>query len=80
MGALVVVVLEVLLQVGLHLLDRIVPLLSALYAEVLVKQGAVEPLHEAVGLGPLDLGGPVLYALDLQEELVRMAVRTTAGP
>ncbi len=77
-SALVVVVLEVFVEVVLHLLDRIVPLLPAQYAEVLVKKRSVEPFHKAVRLRPLDLGGPVLYALDLQEDLAWVAVWTAA--
>lgn len=34
-------------MIGLHLLDRIVLLLT-LYAEVLVQEGAMESSHEAV--------------------------------
>lgn len=41
MGPLVVLVLQVLIQVPLHLLDRLVPGRTARDAEVLVEQGAM---------------------------------------
>lgn len=48
MGPLRVVADEVLIEVGLHLGQRLVELLAALDAEVLVQQGAMQPLDEAV--------------------------------
>jgi hypothetical protein len=75
-GALGVVELEVLVEVGLHLVEGLVPGGAALHAEVLIEEGPVEALDEAVGLGPADLGGPVLDVLELEEELVGMPVGT----
>lgn len=50
---------DVGIEVGLHLLDGLVPLLAAHYTEVLVEQGAVQALDKAVGLRALDPGGAV---------------------
>ncbi len=78
MGSLGVVDDQVGVEVGLHLLDGLVPLLAALDAEVLVEKPAVQALDEAVGLGPLDLGGAVFDVLGLEEEPVGVAVGPAA--
>jgi len=51
MGSLRVVGDQVGVEVGLHLLYGLVPFLSTHDAEMLVEQGAMEALDEAVG-GP----------------------------
>ena len=45
---------------------------------MLFEERAVEPLDEAVRLGPPDLRGAVLDVLELQEELVGVLVRPAA--
>jgi hypothetical protein len=69
---------QVLMQVLLHLLHRLMPLLPALDPEVFVQQRAVQPLHETVALGPAHPCGAMLDVLKLQEKLVGMPVRPTA--
>ena len=73
-----VVVDDVCIEVGLHLLDGLVPLLAAHDAETLVEQGAVQALDKAVGLRALDPGGAVLDLLELEKEFVGMAVFAAA--
>ena len=51
MAALEVVELQELIQIGLDFIGGLVPLLSTLAAEVLIQQGSVHSLHEAVGPG-----------------------------
>jgi hypothetical protein len=72
-----VVVLQVDVQVLLHLIYRLVELLSSHHAEVLVEKGPVKPLDKAIALRPTHSRGPVLYALELKEELVRMTIGAT---
>ena len=62
----------------MQLLDRLVPLRASDDPEVLIEQGAVEALDEAIGLRPAHLRGPVLDALELQEELLGMPVGPAA--
>ena len=78
MRPLVVVDGQIGIQGDLHLLDGFEPGAPAFDAEVLVQQGAVKALDDAVGLGPLNPGGAVLDALQLQEQLVGMAVRAAS--
>lgn len=78
MGSFGVVVAVICVEVLLHLLDALVELSLSRDAEVLVEEGPVQPLDEAVGLGPADLGGSVLDALELEEQLVRMPVEAAA--
>ena len=59
---------QVSVEVGLHLGDALVELGSAQDAEVLVEEGPVKALDEAVGLGSADLGGAVLDVLELEEQ------------
>ena len=42
------------------------------------RKRALQALDKAVGLRPIDLGGPVLDLLELKEELVRVAIRPAA--
>lgn len=63
MGALGVVVLQVGVQVLLHLFHALVELLAAHHAEVLVEQRAVQPFDKAVGL-LIAIGG---FYIDWQE-------------
>ncbi len=73
--AFMVVVPEIVVQIGLHLLDRFVPLGASHDPEMLVQQGLVKPFDEPVALGPPDLGGTMLDLFKLQEQLVGMVVR-----
>ena len=75
MRPLRVIDLEVGVEVGLHLVEGLVPGGAALHAEMLVEQGSVEAFDEAVGLGPADLGGAVFDVLELEEDLVGVLVR-----
>ena len=77
-GALLVVLDQVSIQVLLHQVNGLIPGLAAHDAEVFVQDGPVQSLHEAVGLGALHLRGAVLDAFQLQEELVGMAIRPAA--
>ena len=77
-GSLGVVGDEVGVEHGLHLLDGLEPGAATFDAEVLVEQGAVQALDDAVGLRPLDPGLAVLDALELEEQLVGMAVGPAA--
>ena len=74
MAALKVVELDEDIEVGLDLLDRLVPFLPALDAEVLVEQRAVHALDEAVGARRADLRGPVLDVVERQQQLVRVVL------
>ena len=56
MRALCVVVVKIDLQVLLHLIDRLVELLSSHDPEVLIEKGPVKPLDKAVALGPAHTG------------------------
>ena len=78
MEALRVVEAEVLVEVGLHLVDGLVPGGAAIHTEVLIEQGPVRVLDEAVGLGPADPSGPVLDVLELEEEFVGVRVGASA--
>lgn len=53
-GSLGVVGDEVGIEVGLHLLDGLVPLLAAHDSEVFVEHGAAQALDQAVGLRAFD--------------------------
>lgn len=77
-GSLGVVDGEVGVEVGLHLVDGLVPFLAAHDAEVLVEQGSVQALDKAVGLRALDLCGAVLDLLELEEQLIRVPVGPAA--
>ena len=65
MGALLVVLDQVSIQIFLHLVNGLIPRFSSHDAEVLVEDGSVQPLDEAVGLGIVDLGGAVLDPFQL---------------
>ena len=54
-GPLPVVGHEVLVGRDLHLVDSLEPGASSFNPEVLVEERAVEPLHDAIGLWPVDL-------------------------
>ena len=51
---------------------------GALDAEVFIKEGTVESLHDPVGLGVVYLRGAVVNLLELEEQLVGMAVEASA--
>lgn len=68
----------VVVEHALHLVDGFEPGASALGPEVLVDQGTVQPLDDAIGLRPFDLGGAVLDQLEQDEQSVGMAVGAAA--
>ena len=72
MGSFCVVGDEPVIEHLLHLVYGLEPSLSALYAEVLVEHGAVEPLDDAVRLRTAHFGGAVFGLFELEEEFVRM--------
>ena len=76
MGPLGVVGDQIGVEVVLHGFEAAVELLPSHDSEVLVEQGSVQALDEAVGLGPADPGGAVFDLLDLEEQLKGM----TLGP
>src|SRR5512139_2149530 len=78
MGPLGVVGDEVGIEGGLHLLDGLEPGAPSFDAEVFVEQGAMEALDDAVGLWPLHAGLAMRDALELEEQLVGMAVGPAA--
>jgi len=78
MRSLGIIVDEVLVEDGLHLLDGLKPGASTFDAEMLVEKRAVPALDNAVGLRPIDPGSLVLDILELQEQLVGMAVLAAA--
>lgn len=65
---------EILVEHGLHFLERIEPGAAAFDAEMLVKQRAVQTFDDAVGLRAFDLGALVLDPLQLQEQLIGVLV------
>ena len=76
MGPLFVVVFEVDVEVGLHLLNPLIPLSASLDTEVLIEQGAVQPLHITIALWAANSGGSVLNAFQLKEQLIWMLIFT----
>lgn len=70
--------LQVAVERDLHLVDGLEPGAPAFDPEVLVEQGSVQPFDDAVGLRPLHLGAAVRDALQLQEQLVGVAVLAAA--
>jgi len=77
-GTLMVVFPEECVEVGLHLRQVFVEGRPALDAEVFVEEGSVEAFEVSVALRAPDPGGAVFDALELEEELVGMAVRPAA--
>ena len=67
-----------LIEVDLHLLDRLVEFRATLNPEVLVEQGAVHPLDITVALGPANLGSAMFDLFQLKEEFEGMVVRSSA--
>lgn len=78
MGALGVVGGEVIVQHLLHLVNGLEPRAASLDVEVLVEEGAVEALDDAVGLWAFDPRGAMLVVFELLEEFVRVLVGTPA--
>lgn len=70
MRSLSVVVDEPGVEIGLQRIDGLVEGFAHLHPEQLVKDGAVEPLHESVGLRRPDLGLAMLDAVEVEIELV----------
>jgi len=58
MRPLVVVVVQVTIQILLHLFNRLVPGRSTRHPEVFVQQGAMQAFDEAVALRPAHPRGP----------------------
>jgi hypothetical protein len=67
-----------LIEDGLHLRDGLEPCATALDAEMLVEQGAVPALYDAIGLWSVDPGSLVLGVFELQKQLVGVAVLAAA--
>jgi hypothetical protein len=74
MGALLVVVDDPSIEIGLQLVDCAVDLLAERHAVELVEHGAVEALADAVVLRAFRFGAAVVDILDRQVELVFMAL------
>jgi hypothetical protein len=77
-GTFRVVAGEVVVENRLHFADGLELGAPAFEPEMLVEQGAVKALGDAVGLRPLDPRGAVLDLLKLQEQLVRVLVGAAA--
>ena len=75
MRSSLIVALHVDVENGLHLLDRFEPGAPAFDTEVLVEQGAMQPLDYAVRLRALDPRRAVLNLLELQEQLIGVLIR-----
>ena len=69
---------EVLIEDGLHLLEGLKPGAAAFDAKMLVEKRAMPTLDNAVGLRPVNPGSLVFDVFELQKQLVRMAVFATA--
>jgi len=78
MGSFPVVVVQVGVEVLLHLLNGLVPGLAALDPEMLVQQRPVKALDKAVALWPANFGGTMLDPFELQEQLVGVPVGAPA--
>ena len=74
MRAALIVAVEIGVENRLHLLDRLEPGAASFDSEMLVQQGAVQSLDDAVGLRARDPSRAMLDLLELQEQLVRMLV------
>lgn len=68
MRRFVVVVVQIGIEVSLHLLNRFIPGRATRNADVLVQQGAVQPCDEAVALRSPDTGRAMFDAFQLQEQ------------
>ena len=66
--------LQVRVEIGLHLLEPIIPLLATHDAEVLVEHGPVEAFDEPVAPWPTHPSCRVPDVLELQEDPVEMRV------
>ena len=69
MRALVVVVMQPFIQIGLQRVDAVIELLAERDLVELLQDRLVEPLADAVGLGRLHLSLCVIDVVDRQEEL-----------
>jgi len=78
MGSVGIVLDEVVIEDGLHLVEGLKPGAAALDAEMLVEKRAVPALDTAAGLWPVDPGSLALDLFELQEQLVGMAVLAAA--
>lgn len=78
MGPLVVVMVQIGIEVSLHLLDRFVSSRATRNVEVLVQQGAVQPFDEAIALRSPDMDRAMLVAFQLQEQFEWMLIGPAA--
>src|SRR5262245_39814540 len=78
MWALLVVIDEPRIEIGLQLVDPPVELLAERHAVELVEQRLVEALADAIGLRAARLGARVIDVLDRQVELVLVRLRLAA--
>ena len=78
MGPFGIVDDEIGVENHLHFLNSFEPGFAALDAEVLIQQGAMESLDDAVRLRALHAGGAVGDIFELEEQFVRMPVRASA--
>ena len=69
MRALVVVVMQPFIQIGLQRVDAVIEFLAERDLVELLQDRLVEPLADAVGLGRLHLSLCVIDVVDRQEEL-----------
>lgn len=76
MGSLMVVVMQISFQIFLHFINRLIPLGSSLDAEMLVQQGSVQSLDNAVALGGEAPWWYGVCAFKLQEEFIGMLIRS----
>ena len=76
--ALAIVGDKVLVERGLHLVDDLEPGAPTFDPEVFVEQRAVETFHDAGRLRTVDPRGAVLDVLELEEQLVGIAVGAPA--
>ena len=75
-----IVVLQVLIPILLHFINRLVELHPTLGSEVLIEDRTVESFDKAVALGAPDRCRPMLNILQLKEELEGMLIGSAAVP
>jgi hypothetical protein len=69
---------KVVIENGLHLFKGLEPGATALDAEMLVEQGAVPALDDAIVLWPVDPGSLVLDVFELQKQFIGVTVLAAA--
>ena len=78
MGPFCIIGDKISVENDLHLVDGFEPCLATFDTEVLVEEGAMEALDDAVGLRAFHAGGTVFDVFELQEQLVRVMVGAPA--